>query len=74
MQCFAIYVCQWKRAQLYTTPDFFSMDIQAKAAGHGRLAAAVVSKGDHKCLWAAVIYFWSLLWCLQHSPGHVCLS
>ena len=56
-----LYVYQWKRAQLYTTPDFFSMDIQAKAAGHGRLAAAVVSMGDHKCLWAAVIYFWSLL-------------
>ena len=46
----------------------------SKAAGHRGLAAAVVGKGDHICLWAAVIYFWSLLWYLQHSPGHVCLS
>ena len=65
-----LYVWQWKRAQLYTTPDF-SMDIQGCWAW--RLAAVVVGKGDHICLWAAVIYFWSLLWCLQHSPGH-CLS
>ena len=70
VQCFAICL-PMERAQLYTTPDF-SMDIQGCWAI--RLAASVAGKGDHNCLWAAVIYFWSLLWCLQHSPVIVFLS
>ena len=38
---------------LYHTTSIWT----SKAAGHGGLAVAVVGKGDHICLWVAVIYF-----------------